>query len=201
MFLEIPTIWKKNEQQTEPEIQNIPDEIPQGARLNRGASFFSRSSQKVSPSGWKSRRVGVLFSKHRTMRDSQGGNQFEPPESSTPQTMIERQDTSWTCLVLLEPTEEDLLFCYRHVDREGSVNRPPLNAHCTTGKCYYSVEEESLQNTIKYITTNLLVKHQDCAEFVTQLAKDICWGWEEFLTQVMEISSVWHTRQNAFPNI
>lgn len=170
----------------EAEIRNIHDEIPRGAHLNRETSFFSKSSQKVSPSGWKSRRVGVLFSKHRT---SHGENQIEPPGSSTPQTMIDGQDT-WTCLVLLEPTEEDLLFCYRHVDREGSLDRPPPNAHCTTGRCYYSIEEESLQNTIKYITTNLLVKHQDCAGFVTQLAKDICWGWEEFLTQVMEISSV-----------
>jgi hypothetical protein len=84
--------------------------------------------------------------------------------------MIEKQDT-WTCLVLLEPTEEDLLFCYRHVDREGSLDRPPPNAHCTTGRCYYSIEEESLQNTITYITTNLLVKHQDCAGFVRYLTR------------------------------
>src|SRR5215471_2538343 len=120
MFLEIPTIWKKNEP-------------PQGVPLKRSPSFFSRTPQKISPSVWKSRRVAVFFSKHYTGSESQGRHQVsDPPEVPTPQTMIERQDSSWTCLVLLEPANEDLLFCYRHVDSERSVDRPPANAHCTT---------------------------------------------------------------------
>jgi hypothetical protein len=194
MFLEIPTIWKRKERRARPETEGAPDASTKGARLKRGGSFFSkypRSPRKISPSVWRPRRVGVLFSRHYTRSDSQDNRQIsESPEISTPDTTINSEDTSWTCLVLLEPTDEDLLFCYRHVDSERSVDKPPPNAHCTTGKCYYSIEEESLQNTIRYVTTQLLGKQQGCAKFFTRLGKDICWGWEEFLTQVMEISSV-----------
>ena len=161
--------------------------------MKRGSSFFSkysRSPRKISPSVWRPRRIGVLFSKHYTGVKPSRNQTSEPPTTPAPGTSAVRQNTSWTCLVLLEPTDEDLLFCYRHVDSERSVDKPPPNAHCTTGRCYYSVEEETLQNAIKHITTQILAKQQDCAEFVTQLGKDICWGWEEFLTQVMEISSV-----------
>lgn len=191
MFLEIPTIWKRKGRGARPDTEGAPDVITKGVRLKRGGSFFSkypRSPRKISPSAWRPRRVGVLFSRHYAGSDRQdNSNISEPP---TPDTTINREDTSWTCLVLLEPTDEDLLFCYRHVDSERSVDKPPPNAHCTTGKCYYSIEEESLQNTIKYVTTQLLGKQEGFAKFVTRLGKDICWGWEEFLTQVMEISSV-----------
>jgi hypothetical protein len=123
-----------------------------------------------------------------------------PEQSQTREkTTLRHKGRSWTCLVLVEPLEvtdeEELLFCYRKI-ANGPNNR--ANALTRSGHQRYTIEEDNLQATIgyviqlltKYITESQKPMYERCANFATQLGKDIFWGWEEFATQVVQISAV-----------
>ena len=199
MFLEIPTIWKKKPPQPKRNTNpGAPEQIPV---LNpRRSSTTHRFSKPQSPSIWRPRRIGIFFSQHFKKNDTQ------PSTSKGKGKEVEmEEEEGWTCLVLVEPInlkeDEHLLFCYRKVHNENSPNRPPPNANTTSGFRRYTIEEDNLQMTIGYTIRELLpryitkaeadaTKSNRCATFITQLAKDIFWGWEEFATQVVQISAV-----------
>ena len=108
------------------------------------------------------------------------------------------EEPSWTSLVLVEPIaiedDEQLLFCYRKIEDKGEPN-----ANCVSGRRRYTIEEDDLQKIIAYINELLKTyfkersaeRHFECAKFVTHLAKDIFWGWEEFAAQVVHMSAVY----------
>ena len=178
MFLEIPTIWKKKAKRVQHETP------PEQSRLKRWrtSSFFTDQSNSLgesSPSIWRPRRLGIFFSKHGKMGRVQATT-----------------GVFWTCLVLVEPMNrsqmdkpdaDGLLFCYRDIEEAQFAQE--TNAYCINGPCYYSIEEDTLQNVIKYFTVKLLPKEKEFPQFAIRLGKDICWGWEMFLTQVMQM--VW----------
>jgi len=115
---------------------------------------------------WRPRRIAILFSKNQNRI---GGR-------------------TWTFLVLVEPTEEELLFSYRQVEKVDAL-RQTANALCSTGRCYYNVEEKPLRDLIACLAREL-AKGADLHGFVKKLSKDIFWGWEEFLNKVMQIPAV-----------
>ena len=116
---------------------------------------------------WRPRRIAVLFSKK------------QKPNGT---------GQAWTFLVLVEPSEEELLFSYRQVERDDASRNTP-NAQCSAGRCYYNVEEKPLRDLISCLAREL-AKGTELHGFVKKLAKDIFWGWEEFLNKVMQIPAV-----------
>jgi len=144
---------------------------------------------------WRPRRVGVFISQNQ----DKGANGASIDE------------TPWTCLVLVEPLEmsqNELAFCYRKVVRSTN-NYPPPNARCVDGDHHYTIEESDLQGLITYLVKDLLERHfkggnkskevgkmfeekvaTRCAKLLTELGKDVFWGWEEFTTQVVQFSAV-----------
>jgi len=69
------------------------------------------------------------------------------------------------------------------------MSRQQTNAQCSTGRCYYNVEEKPLRDLISCLAREL-AKGIELHGFVKKLAKDIFWGWEEFLNKVMQIPAV-----------
>ena len=109
---------------------------------------------------WRPRRIAILFSKNQKRGASE----------------------AWTFLVIVEPTEEELVFSYRQVEQADAL-RQKANAQCSTGRCYYNVEEKPLRDLISCLAREL-AKGIEVDGFVKKLAKDIFWGWEEFLNHV-----------------
>jgi len=149
---------------------------------------------------WRPRRVGVFVSR----------NPCTDAGSDAGTGATDHDDTPWTCLVLverLEKTENEYVFCYRKVARETAFPHP--NARCISGPRHYTIEESDLQGVITYLVHDLLEYHMKgtekskrtreergedlakrCAKIVTELGKDIFWGWAEFTTQVVQFSAV-----------
>ena len=167
MFLEITTMWKRKpctENSMAPPKTSIFTPWKTVSPCSQEAGITDRSHQ------WRPRRIAVLFSK----KQKPNGRQ------------------AWTFLVLVEPSEDELLFSYRQVERD-DASRNTSNAQCSTGRCYYNVEEKPLRDLISCLAREL-AKGTELHGFVKKLAKDIFWGWEEFLNKVMQIPAV------RFPN-
>jgi len=150
---------------------------------------------------WRPRRVGVFVSRNPCTDEGHDASNTGAADDD---------DTPWTCLVLverLEKTENEYVFCYRKVSRETAF--PPPNARCISGLRHYTIEESGLQGVITYLVHDILEHHlkgverggksaeehgadlaKRCATIVTELGKDIFWGWEEFTTQVVQFSAV-----------
>ena len=128
---------------------------------------------------WSPRRIAVLFSR---------------PQRNEEQTIPENEaeNKPWTFLVLVEPSKDDLKFSYREVDEKSEKK----NAQCTSGKCYYTVRQVNLHRFIEYVIEEIrksLRFHQKChriSKLVTYFGKEVFWSWEEFVTAVMQLTSV-----------
>ena len=165
--------------------------------LNRvRTTIATKFSKTNSLAIWRPRRIGVFFTQHSQDDEPNGTGENGHRKNAA------EKERPWTCLVLIEPSQvkddEHLLFCYRKVHHDDSLNKRP-NAHTMAGRRCYTIEEDNLQELIRYITKDLLPnyllkgdmpKHKRCIDIVTHLGKDIFWGWEEFATQVVQFSSV-----------
>lgn len=201
MFFEIPTIWKKK--RCSPRSDGVFEAPKTTPMMNRILSGSTTKFLKTNSLGvWRPRRIGVFFTQH-SEDDVAKETRENGQRQNTPTT-----ERSWTCLVLIESTKiednEHLLFCYRKVHNEDSMNKPRPNANTTSGRRRYTIEEDNLQEFIGYITKDLLPKYlindgtpkqKRCADIVTHLGKDIFWGWEEFATQVVRFASVWNQKE------
>jgi hypothetical protein len=201
MFFEVPTIWKEKISHREPaEAPDPPKWIP--ALLKRSSSTgIGKVSMNRTLPDWRPRRVGVFISKNHD--PDQVSNNIVGAAAAI-------DENAWTCLVLVEPlekTQNDFVFCYRKIER--SADYPTPNARTVDGRRHYSVQESDLQGFITYLVDDLLEHHlsgkhkgksieetyeeemaKRCTKFVTELGKDIFWGWEEFTTQVVQFSAV-----------
>jgi hypothetical protein len=195
MFFEIPTIWKEKREEsssqsdTEPppnqSIREPPPRIPWLQRALTGENDLSSKKQELA--NWRPRRIGIFFSQNDNPFQSNNNNNQSPAGEKT-----------WTCLVLIEPIEnfKNFVFCYR----KKTVNENTVNARCLDGPARYTIEETDLYNTISHILQILWKRHfvedltsgphHKCAKFLTELGKDVIWGWEEFTTQVVQFSAV-----------
>ena len=172
MFFELTSMWKKKQNPSDCERTSIP-QCARRTWEHRLKSMFSTptasGSLDCNSSEWRARRFAVMFSKH----DQHKG-----------------QGKSWTFLVLVQPSDEELLLSYRD-DGKKTIAKVDPNAQCSTGRCYYSVEDKPLRDIINCLATELS-SGCDFHEFVRKLGKDIIWGWEELLNKVIQIPSV-HT--------
>ena len=196
MFFEIPTIWKKK--RCPPQSCNVFEAPKTAPTLNRiRTNITTRFSKTSSLAIWKPRRIGVFFAQRSADNEANGTGEGRHRQN------VAATESSRICLVLIEPSQvnddEHLLFCYRKVHNEDSLHKPRPNANTMSGRRRYTIEEDNLQELIRYITKDLLPnylvksempKHKRCAEIATHLGKDILWGWEEFATQVVQFSSV-----------
>jgi len=166
---------------------------------------------------WRPQRLGIFFSQNfdqRTTVEERVG--FEVP---------------YTCLILIEPIRvvmrpqktpsespwrfstkqprsskkkrEEFLFCYRKVISEDAykhLNTDP-NARCENGWAWYTIEEEDMQGTIRYIIMELLLRfvksstrpselRRQYLKFFSAVSSDVLWSWEEFANQVVQFSAV-----------
>src|SRR5437762_8213538 len=139
MFFELTSMWKKK--QSASEHEGIPTP---GSTTSTWESRLKSLFSKPTPCGgsdcnsneWRSRRFAVMFSKH-TPHKAQGAN-----------------GKSWTFRILVQPSDEELLLSYREVGRKNLVKQNP-NAHCSTGRCYYSVEDKPLRDVINCLASEL----------------------------------------------
>jgi hypothetical protein len=211
MFFEVPTIWKEKICHRKPTGAPDPPKWTIPALLKRSSSSgVGKVSMNRTLPNWRPRRIGVFISKN------QDPNQVpnNPNGSTSTAAGSSIDDKAWTCLVLVEPLEKtqknDLVFCYRKVAT--STDFPPPNARTFAGRGHYSIEESDLQGLITYlvddllngmhkgkrvIATNEAEMSKRCAKFVTELGKDIFWGWEEFTAQVVQFSAVNLFRQSS----
>jgi len=209
MFFEVPTIWKEKICHRKPAGDSGPPKwtIPTFIKRSSSSGVGKVSMNRTLPI-WRPRRVGVFVSKNQDPNPVTNS----PDGSTRKATGSSIDDNAWTCLVLVEPlekTQNDFVFCYRKVAI--STDFPPPNARTVSGHGHYSIEESDLQGLITYLVDDLLERYlngmhkgklvnaihwheaemaERCAKFVTELGKDIFWGWEEFTTQVVQFSAV-----------
>ena len=188
MFFEVPTIWKEKKQKE----TWVPAAPPRKKRMLKRShdSGTEPLSKKRTLSNWRPRRIGIFFSE----------NVEQPAQANSNGTISGTGEKPWTCLVLIEPidSKEEFLFCYRKM--VDTPTGPPPNARCLPGERRYTIEETNLQGTIDYIIGLVLKRHffedqtsllpKKCANFITEIGKDVFWGWEEFTTQVVQSSAV-----------
>lgn len=167
-------MWKKKPGTAEDEKNHTP--VPRSWKLeSKIKSLFSTPSPcggnlDCTSNEWRPRRFAVMFSKH-DQHKAQGNS-----------------GKSWTFLIISQPSDEELLLTYREVGRKNLIKQNP-NAHCSTGRCYYSVEDKPLREIINCLASELS-SGSDILEFVRKLGKDVIWGWEELLNKVIQIPSV-----------
>lgn len=171
MFFELTSMWKKK--QSAEERPNRECAPPTWA--SRFKSLFSSPENygglDCNSSEWRPRRFAVVFSKHE---------QHKAPRGS---------EKSWTFLILVQPSQEELLLSYREVGKKNLVKQNP-NAQCSTGRCYYNVEDKSLRDIINCLASELS-SGSDILGFFRKLGKDMIWGWEELFNKVIQIPSVY----------
>lgn len=197
---------KGNTQQ--PHVPHNPD-APN--KLKRSStSGTERLSKDHALSKWRPRRVGIFFA-----------HDHESTDSCNNKSNYTHDEPIWTCLILVEPVklfvphqtihqhfvptmDEELLFCYRKIitqDTPSSKQPETLpNARCQQGPAWYTIEENNLQVTVRYVmdmlerfvhqNTDPLNLRTKYAKFFTALGNDIFWSWEEFATQVVQFSAV-----------
>lgn len=166
-------MWKKKQSELEKEARSSPDCTAPKWNTRIKALFSTPTPSLCSDCNsneWRPRRFAIMFSKHELYK-AQGNNA-----------------KTWTFLVLVQPSDEELLLSYREVGRKNLVKQNP-NARCSTGRCYYSVEDKPLREVINCLASELS-SGSDFLEFVRKLGKDTIWGWEELLNKVIQIPSV-----------
>jgi hypothetical protein len=171
MFFELTSMWKKKQNASDCETRPSSECTESTWGLK---SLFSTPTTTTddgcNSSEWRPRRFAVMFSKHQQHK---GGGNF---------------GKSWTFLILVQPSDEELVISYRDVGRKSVVQQSP-NAQCSTGRCYYSVEDKPLRDVINGFAIELS-SGSDFLEIVRKLGKDMIWGWEELLNKVIQIPSV-----------
>jgi len=195
--------------------------------MPRAATGLETLSQNHALTKWKPRRIGIFFAQnpqenHERPTESHITETPDPPTETRPSENL--PEKPWTCLVLVEPlrlfkslsshraaadmpteSEDEFIFSYRKIVHETELlrkgNRPiGYTARCQSGPAWYTIEENNLSVTIKYVIELLehdvtkneqeLPLQKKYAKFLTTLGNDIFWNWEEFTTQVAQHSAV-----------
>jgi hypothetical protein len=156
MFIEVETIWKTMQPETTPGI--VEHILPH----SDGPALLDNELKN-----WARRRIGVLFS---------------------------RQGGIWTFIVLVAPEKGGLEVYgnvkkvprpekgFLHLRVDNNVEDPIANAHWRNGELAYCKDAQNrVEDMINYIAAQL--KSQG-PNFLEWIARDIFWGWGEFLKQM-----------------
>lgn len=156
MFIEVETIWK-----TIP-----PDTIP-GSVEHNSPHYDGPTLLDNELENWARRRIGVLFS---------------------------RQDGIWTFIVLVAPEKGALEVGgngkkvprlekgFLHLRVGKNMDDSIANAHWRNGELAYCKDAQNrVEDMINYIAAQLEMQGP---KFLEWIARDIFWGWGEFLKQM-----------------
>src|SRR5271156_731455 len=162
MFLELMTMWERERKPSDAEPESKPF-LQQMQKIFPWTKKTDPSEENLCPEpklpDWKSRRIGILFSK---------------------------QPTHWVFLIFFEPILNDdpnyqLTFTFRKISHTHPLPHGyEANVHGSDGPMYFEPSKENLANTINFIITNLRAH----PGFLKQLMRDVFWEWEEYFQYV-----------------